>query len=309
MVFRLVTAPAIEPITIGEAMAWGRIDTSNQEPAPGAVTVALANPAAAGNVDNGAHRYLATFVTADGETEAGVESVAATVTDKTANGKVELTAIPIGGALVTARKLYRTAAGGSAYKLLATIANNTATTYTDNIADSSLGAGAPSANTTSDAKFRMMIAGARKAAENRTGRALITQTWELLLDGFPRGDIEVGKLPIQSVTSVKCYDPSGVLQTLDPLTYVLDTDALPGWIRLAYGKEWPDTQAIENAVVVRFIAGYGSASSSVPENIRMWIGAQVTALFDNPSPLAGGNANPVTMIDHLLDDYRIRFLA
>ena len=138
----LITAPTVEPVTLAEVMAHLRLDASNQEQAPGAPTVALIVPAAAGNVDNGAHRYLVTFVTADGETEAGTPSAAVTVTDKSVNGKVTVSAIPLGGGAVTARKLYRTVAGGSTYLLLATLADNTTTTYTDNIADAGLGAGA-----------------------------------------------------------------------------------------------------------------------------------------------------------------------
>ena len=48
---------------------------------------------------------------------------------------------------VTARKLYRTTANGTQLKLLATLANNTATTYTDTTADGALGANAPTTDT------------------------------------------------------------------------------------------------------------------------------------------------------------------
>lgn len=48
---------------------------------------------------------------------------------------------------VTQRKLYRTAAAGAQLKLLTTIANNTATSYTDSTADGSLGANAPTSST------------------------------------------------------------------------------------------------------------------------------------------------------------------
>lgn len=61
-----------------------------------------------------------------------------------AGDSVTLTNIPLGPAGTSDRKVYRTAVGGSALLLLATISNNTATTYTDTIADGSLGAAIPS---------------------------------------------------------------------------------------------------------------------------------------------------------------------
>lgn len=61
----------------------------------------------------------------------------------TAAGKMNVTGIATGGGTVTARKLYRTPSGGSTYKLVATIGNNTDTTLLDNIADASLGVVAP----------------------------------------------------------------------------------------------------------------------------------------------------------------------
>lgn len=60
---------------------------------------------------------------------------------------VALTGIPTGAAIVTARKLYRTAAGGAQLKLLATIADNSTTTFSDTTADASLGANVPTTNT------------------------------------------------------------------------------------------------------------------------------------------------------------------
>lgn len=61
--------------------------------------------------------------------------------------QVAVTGIPIGGTGVTSRKVYRTAAGASQLKLLTTIANNTATTFTDTTADGSLGANIPTSDT------------------------------------------------------------------------------------------------------------------------------------------------------------------
>jgi len=92
-----------------------------------------------GNVDDGTHSYKITYVNASGETELGAVSNTVTVADKSSNGKIDLTSIPVStSGSVTSRKIYRTKAGGISYYLLDTIADNTTTTYEDNIADASL---------------------------------------------------------------------------------------------------------------------------------------------------------------------------
>lgn len=106
-----------------------------------APTAALAG-LGAGNVDNGTHSYVITFVHAGGETAGSPASNVITTTGL--DGQVALTAIPVGPTGVTARKVYRTVAGDTGnYKLVGTIANNTATIFADNIADGTLGADAP----------------------------------------------------------------------------------------------------------------------------------------------------------------------
>ncbi len=302
-------APATEPLSISEVMTHCRIDASNQEPAPGVITAALAAPVAPGNVDNGAHRYLATFVTAAGETQGGTISSAVTVADKSVNGQVALSAIPIGGTAVTARKIYRTAAGGSTYLLLATIANNTGTTYTDNIADSALGAQAPTTNTTSDPQLTMLIASARAAAELELRRALITQTLDLYLDRFPcESPYEIRLPPLQSVSAITYVDINGDTQTLDAADYHVDAVSQPARIAPAYGLFWPSTRCQNNAVKVRFVAGYGAASA-VPSCVKNWMLLRIKALYDNPSQIVVGTNGMVQMptefIDCLLDSERI----
>ena len=270
MDFNLVTGPATEPLTADEARKHLRLDAEAGEPAPTAPTVALISPAAAGNVDNGAHIYRVTFVTADGETEGGTVSSSVTVADKTTNGKVTVSAIPTGGSLVTSRKLYRTIAGGSTYLLLATIADNTTTSYTDNIADSSLGAGAPTTNTTEDAYVSGLVKAARVWIENTRGMALVTQTWDGSTDAFPwDGAIIIPKYPLQTITSVTYHDEDLSTSTVFASTkYQVDTYKRPPRIYIKNGESWPsDSLRLSSGVVVRLVAGFGAASA-VPEDIK-----------------------------------------
>jgi hypothetical protein len=119
------------------------------------------------NMGDGAFSYRVTFVTATGESEGGVVSNEVTLTGGTQ--RVDLSDIPLGPTGTTSRKIYRTAANGAVYKLLTTIANNTVIVYADDIADISLGAQAPTSNTTAFGleriperyHFRVLIPGMR----------------------------------------------------------------------------------------------------------------------------------------------------
>ena len=93
---------------------------------------------AGGSVDTGAHWYGVTYVTALGETH--ITYTAAQITTTAGNNTITLTIPTSTDPRVTARKIYRTKVGEAAYQeyFLATIANNTTTTYVDTTADSSL---------------------------------------------------------------------------------------------------------------------------------------------------------------------------
>lgn len=89
----------------------------------------------------GAYTWLVTFVTARGETEGGFISNQITL----AAQQADITDIPTWwGRTVTSRNIYRTTgADPTQHLLVGALADNTSTSFTDNIADGSLGAVAP----------------------------------------------------------------------------------------------------------------------------------------------------------------------
>lgn len=93
----------------------------------------------AGNINAGVHYYAYTLITPIGETR--ITSPVGPYSFDAANAQATVT-IPVSSdPRVTGRKIYRTKAGESQYTLylLATINDNTTTTYSDNTADSGLG--------------------------------------------------------------------------------------------------------------------------------------------------------------------------
>ena len=115
-----------------------------------ACTIALAG-AGAGSITAGTHSVKVTFVTALSESAPSATSNVLDVTNPAADGRIAVTAIPLGPTGTTSRKLFMTTTGNTQpWKLITTIANNTDTTVTLNTADGSLGAAVGAAVTVSD---------------------------------------------------------------------------------------------------------------------------------------------------------------
>lgn len=153
-----------------------------------------------------------------------------------------------------------------------------------------------------DALITALITSARRQAEEHTGRALVTQTWSMLLDG-PGGlsaeeedaweeltrstfiperyrAIVLPRPPLQSVTSVKYYDEDDAEHTWASTNYRLDTYSEPGRILLASGGSWPSGLRAQQGFLVEFVAGYGDASA-VPEDIKTAILMMVAHWYEN----------------------------
>lgn len=128
-------------------------------------------------------------------------------------------------------------------------------------------------------------------ADGWLNRAIMTQTWDLWLDGFPSaGKRQIGvPLPtLQSVTSIIYIDIEGVTQTL--ATSVYDVFGVggtqPARIAEAHGQSWPSTRRQSDAVTVRFVAGYGDATTDVPEDIRHALLLMVGHLYEHREAVA-----------------------
>jgi len=165
-----------------------------------------------------------------------------------------------------------------------------------------------------DALIDDLIRAARQYVETFTRRALITQTWDDKRDGFPCGDgtIELPIAGVSSVTSISYVDTNGDSQVWSAALYQTDLPTGPkapfARICPAYSQYYPQTRSQMNAVTVRFVAGYGAASSTVPASIKSAMKLLVGHWFQNREAVAvgigiGGLQVPLT-VDHLLWPYR-----
>lgn len=114
--------------------------------APGsACTATRQTDSTTGQIGAGSHTYKITFVYYSGVEESNGNTASAVCVNDATHTSNALTAIPVGGYGVTARNIYRDNNDG-VYVLLATISNNTATTYTDILPVGSTPTPIPTAN-------------------------------------------------------------------------------------------------------------------------------------------------------------------
>jgi len=153
-----------------------------------------------------------------------------------------------------------------------------------------------------------LIAAARIVTETQIGRALITQTWQANLEGFPSWRVlTLEKSPIQSITHIKYYDADDVLQTLDSSLYTLDVTVSPARIVLNYGESWPLTYSRADAVQITYVAGYGDDDTDIPADLIHAMRFLVAHWYAQREPVRFGNVQvevPMTY-EYLVGPYRI----
>ncbi len=164
-------------------------------------------------------------------------------------------------------------------------------------------------STAEDSLLTLYAQMAREAVEGECWRALLPQTWDLYLAGWPAdGIIEIPRPPLQSVTSIKYTDEDGVTQTLAASNYRVDIAREPGRVVLAPDADWPsDALDSSNPVVVRFVAGYADASA-VPTMAKAAILLQIGEIYANREAVIVGSTPQVTpAVQRVLNLLKVRY--
>ncbi len=154
--------------------------------------------------------------------------------------------------------------------------------------------------TDEDTLIAGLIVAAREYVEGYQNRALIAQTWELVLDAWPAGNaIEIPKPPLQSITSIKYKNSDGTESTWEATNYIVDTDSYLGKVVLADGAAWPsDELHPAGAIRIRFVAGYPPEGegedidyrANVPQRVKQATLLLIGHWYENrEAAVTGGN--------------------
>jgi uncharacterized phiE125 gp8 family phage protein len=134
-----------------------------------------------------------------------------------------------------------------------------------------------------DASVAQWIAAATRKVEYDTERALLVQTWRLVLDRFPswRGAIDLPRPPVLSVTSIIYYDSSNTSATLDVGNYI--NDPATNRIGLTPTGSWPTDLRSFAPIQILFTCG-AAAVEDVPDNLLHAVRLAVAWFSENREP-------------------------
>lgn len=111
-----------------------------------------------------------------------------------------------------------------------------------------------------DALIQSMIAAARIQVEARTRRALLAQTWRMVLDRWPAsGAIASPASPLREVVAARVYDQAGEAQALNPEIFILNRAVAPGLIAFDAGRVIHPRRTVAG-IELDIEAGYGAAA-------------------------------------------------
>lgn len=160
----------------------------------------------------------------------------------------------------------------------------------------------PSTDHEDDVWIGGAIRAARRYVEHHSRRAMLNQTWDYVLDGFPPSNypLRLPKPPLSSITSISYYDGTNSSTTLATSDYSLHkpTDG-QAYLRPPVDGTWPTTRTRDDAVTIRMVVGYGAQSANVPDTYKHAIKMLVGHWYENRESVVVGTITKP--IEHAVD--------
>jgi len=166
------------------------------------------------------------------------------------------------------------------------------------------------ASTAYDDDLKRIIKSATRWAETFTGRALISQTWELTLNGFPKAELVLPRPPLIDVASINYIDRDGVDTLLPANQYRIigkGANMACGVLEPAFGTCWPVPMSGRGVVTIEFTAGYGDAATDIPPDIQQALLLVVGRSNEHREDAVTGTISSKVPFDaeDLVDVYRV----
>jgi uncharacterized phiE125 gp8 family phage protein len=156
-----------------------------------------------------------------------------------------------------------------------------------------------------DGLIATLIAAARLHIEGTTARALVAQSWRLVLDCWPvTRRVKLPVAPLISLTAITAYDATGDDHEIELAQF--GTEAAAPLLLLPDTIEGMPNLRERQGIEIDYVAGYGADAADVPADLRQALLGLVAYWFENRDlGAASGMAGPAPNgFERLIAPYR-----
>ncbi len=161
--------------------------------------------------------------------------------------------------------------------------------------------------TADDTYIDNLVSAATESAQIFTNRYFINTT--ITQHGDKWADIAtLFKSPVSSTLHIKYYDSDNAIQTLATSVYLTDLTHNPARVGLKPSQSFPTLAERISAVQCKYIVGYGSAASDVPEGIREAVLLTIGNWYENrENVVVGHSVNELPKsAQYLLEQFKVQ---
>lgn len=146
-----------------------------------------------------------------------------------------------------------------------------------------------------DGLIEALIVAARVHVESLVGKALLAQTWRLVLDQWP--DDRAIKLPVSpmiAVSEIRCFDAAGDEHQIDLDQVLPDGQANPARIILPGAIIGAPVLRARMGIEIDYVAGFATDPENVPADLLQALKTLAAYWYENrDSVLVSGAGAPV----------------
>lgn len=156
-----------------------------------------------------------------------------------------------------------------------------------------------------DALIGTLVTAARLHLESTTGRALVNQSWRLVLDAWPAGgEVRLPVAPLHELTAIRAFDEQGDDHAIPMAQFLVAGDGRGRLILPATVSGMPAIRS-RLGIEIDYVAGFGDADD-VPEDLAQALLVLVAHWFEHRDAvvIAGAGAVIPLGFDRLIAPWR-----
>jgi uncharacterized phiE125 gp8 family phage protein len=157
-----------------------------------------------------------------------------------------------------------------------------------------------------DALIATLITAARLHLESVTGRALLTQSWRLVLDAWPQGgEVRLPVAPLSALTAIRAFDEDGDEHAIGLAQFVVEAGGTPARLVLPGTVAGMPLLRQRFGIEIDYVAGFGEAAD-VPQELKQALLVLVAHWFEHRDAvvIAGSGAVIPFGFDRLIAPWR-----